>query len=321
LNECNSTWKNTIKGVPQGSILGPLVFNIFMNDIFYFTEHSSLYNYADDNTLSFANKMSNLVTETLEKESKILIEWFKNNQMQANPDKFQAIAIGKKSHNKFKSFNINNNDIPCDDHVKLLGVDIDHLLNFDLQISNLCKKAARQLNVLQRLSKYINFNTRLLIFKAFIRSNFNYCPLIWHFCSKANTDKLERLQYRALKIVFNDYISSYDSLLQQVNLTTLHLNRLRAIATQTFKCIHNLSPTYLNDLVKIKNHSFSFRYTNMLEIPTVRTTRYGEKSFRFEAARVWNSLPEDIRRVDNYKDFSRLVHTWTGSNCTCALCR
>ena len=93
-------------------------------------------------------------------------------------------------------------------------------------------KAARQLNVLQRLSKFLSVEIRLLIFKSFIQSNFNYCPLVWHFCSKANTEKLEKLQYRALRIVFNDYISSYESLLSKVNLPTLHMNRLRCIATE-----------------------------------------------------------------------------------------
>ena len=92
-----------------------------------------------------------------------------------------------------------------------------------------------------------------LIFKSFIQSNFNYCPLAWHFFSKANTEKLEKkLQYIALRIVFNDYISSYESLLSKVNLPTLHMNRLRCIATETYTCINNKSPEYLRDLVEVK---------------------------------------------------------------------
>ena len=93
------------------------------------------------------------------------------------------------------------------------------------------------------------------LFKSFIQSNFNYCPLVWHFCSKANTEKLEKLQYRALRIVFNDYISSYESLLNKVNLPTLHINRLRCIATETYKCINNMSPEYLRDLVELNKQN------------------------------------------------------------------
>ena len=90
-----------------------------------------------------------------------------------------------------------------------------HRLNV-MNISDLeiCQKVARQLNVLRRISKFQFEETRLLVFKSFIRSNFIYCPIIWHFCSKVNTEKL---QYRGLKIVYNCYVSSYEEPLTRVN--------------------------------------------------------------------------------------------------------
>ena len=185
--------------------------------------------------------------------------------------------------------------------VKLLGVELDYQLNFDPQVTNLCKKAAKQLNVLQRLSKFLNVSTRLIIFKSCIRLNFNFCPLIWHFCSKSNTEKLEKLQFRALRIVFNDYESSYDTLLKKVNSTTIHLNRLRLIASETFKCIHNLFPEYLQSLVKVKFSTYNFRYSNILETPQVRTTRYGKNSFRFELYRCGTASQRTFAQSINIK--------------------
>ena len=91
-----STWQNIYKGVPQGSILGPVLFNIFLLDIFNFVKENILYNYADDNTLSHSGPDFNGLVKSLENESEILINWFNNNKMKANPDKFQAIAIGNK---------------------------------------------------------------------------------------------------------------------------------------------------------------------------------------------------------------------------------
>lgn len=92
-----SNWADIQKGVPQGSILGPLLFNIFINDIFYFIKLGVLYNYADDNTLSYSDV--NMGT-MLVSESTILINWFKQNWMQTNPDKYQAMADGTKTYNK-----------------------------------------------------------------------------------------------------------------------------------------------------------------------------------------------------------------------------
>ena len=144
----NSCLKNIKKGVPQGSILGPTIFNIFVNDIFHFVKKSDLVNYADDNTLTFTHSDINVLKKTLEDESNILIKWFKENEMRANPDKFQGIAIGKKSIAENLSFNIGGITLKCENTVKLLGVTIDSLLNFDSHIKNVCIKSSRQINAL-----------------------------------------------------------------------------------------------------------------------------------------------------------------------------
>ena len=106
-----SSCAHIIKGVPQGSILGPLLFNVFINDIFYFIHKGTLYNYADDNTLSYCSTNFDDLVKVLQEESNILIDWFTFNCMQANPDKFQAIAIGKRTASKNLSLDISNANI------------------------------------------------------------------------------------------------------------------------------------------------------------------------------------------------------------------
>ena len=110
----------------------------------------------------------------------------------------------------------------------------------------------------------------------------------------------KKLQFRALRIVFSDYTSSYEELFNRVQSSTLHMIRLHCIAAEAYKCINNISPVYLRDLVEIKQSNYTFRYQNTAKLPTVRTVTYGRRSFRFESARVWNSLPNDIRTAESF---------------------
>ena len=119
--------------------------------------------------------------------------------------------------------------------------------------------------------------------------------MAWHFCSKANTHKMEKVQERALRFIYEDYDSTYDQLLLKAKTPSLEIKRLRSMAIECFKIIHDLSPPCLSDLVSYKNSSYNFRYSNLLEIPHVRTTTYGKKSFQYAAPILWNQLPENFR--------------------------
>jgi hypothetical protein len=315
-----SSFLDIYKGVPQGSILGPVMFNIFINDIFDFVKKGDLHNYADDNTLSYGSNSVDDVIETLEEQSAILIKWFTENHMQANPDKFQAISIGRKTHEKNLSFMLQGNKIDCEDEVKLLGVTFDFKLTFNSHVSHICKKASQQLNVLKRIGNNLSKLGKLTIYYSFILSNFNYCPLVWHFCGESNTKKLEKIQERALRFIYNDSDSSYENLLEKSQLPSLRLRRLRSMAIEVFKIINKQTPVYLHDLVTIKKSSYSFRYNNTVNIPRVNTTRYGLHSLRYGAAKLWNELPNDLREGISLNNFKNLISKWDGDGCSCSFC-
>ena len=131
LNNIQSIFKTLLSGVPQGSILGPLLFNIFINDLIGFIKKSSLYNFADDNTITAFEKDITLLKETLQNEAEIAIQWFKGNFMIVNPGKFQAMIINRfgKMENKHEMY-IDKKKIASGDSVKLLGIEIDNQLKF-----------------------------------------------------------------------------------------------------------------------------------------------------------------------------------------------
>ena len=127
--------------------------------------------------------MSDLKT-TLENESNVAITWLKQNSMLANPKKFQVLFLSRNERlMPSTELNINENTIKSSKWVKLLRVKLDNRLNFELNVSDLFKSAARQPNVLLRLKPFLTFESKKVLIESFVYSNFNYCPLVWHFTS------------------------------------------------------------------------------------------------------------------------------------------
>ena len=119
--------------------------------------------------------MSNLI-DVLEEEANTSLEWLKNNDMIANPEKFHGLLIRKdQSDTSGVDVSIQGKSIKSEDSVKLLGIKLDKTLNFDSYISDLCQKAATQLNVLKRLKSFIGFKERKVLIQSFVHWNFNYC--------------------------------------------------------------------------------------------------------------------------------------------------
>ena len=161
INNVRSRFQNVISGVPQGSIVGPTLFNCFFNYLFYFIDKASVQNFADDNSLcSFESNIKNLKL-ILESESKTVISWFQSNEMIVNPGKFQGIIIDKKKQNHNAEYiSIDQKNIKTSSSVKLLGVHIDDKLNFNLHITKMYRSAANQLHTVINLWMFLNFEKR-----------------------------------------------------------------------------------------------------------------------------------------------------------------
>ena len=113
------------------------------------------------------------------------------------------------------------------------------------------------------------------LYNPFIMSNFNYCNTIWHYCNATDILKLDKIQRRALRIIFNDFESSYDVLLKRADRPLLYVSRLRVVALETYKSLKNQNPPFLHELFIPKQNHYDMRNGGQMIQPKVRTEEYG----------------------------------------------
>ena len=242
LENTRSEWTELHKGVPQGSILGPLIFNIFLNDIFYFVSKGDLYNYADDNCISVSHKDISVLSTQLEIETQVMAKWFSDNSMKANADKFQGIVLPGSRNNANVQVSLGGVDIAFVKKIDVLGVCIDGKLNFNEHVGRICSKASAQISALQRLTGLVDYQSRKAIYTSFIASNFNYCPLVWFFTSRESINKIDKIQERALRSVLNDHTSSYNDLLLKSGFDSFRIYAVKSLMTELFKILEGMAP-------------------------------------------------------------------------------
>ena len=187
INSSFSEYSDVESGVPQGSINGPLFFNIFICDLFFDDIDIDLANYADDTTPYAYDLELDKVIESLEKNIDKLFHWFSDNFLKANPDKCHLLINTDENI----ALKIKNEAIANSSNEKLLGILFSNELDFDEHVTLLCRKASQKLIALARVVHYMNLVQRLLIMNAFIFSQFEYCPLAWMFLSRKLNNRMK----------------------------------------------------------------------------------------------------------------------------------
>ena len=194
----SSDWQDVRRGVPQGSVLGPMFFNIFINDLFLQIKTVQLNMYADDGQLYTADTDPVSLERRISREVSSANAWYEINGMIANPSKHQGMILGKTDH----QFNFSVND-----SVELFGVTIDKDLTFKQHVSSICKKVNNQFSVMTRFGKLMSTETMLRLHRAFILPHFYYCSMVCYFSRKQDSYKLVIFNKRILRFIFKDFNS------------------------------------------------------------------------------------------------------------------
>ena len=306
-----SSWTNLTQVVPQGSFLGPLLFNIYLNDLFFALKDIEVCNFADDTTPFVCDLDLNTTLKKLEENSAMALTWFETNYMKLNSDKCHLLVSGHHYEEMFVK--IGNDIIWESKSVKLLAITIDKELKFDKHVDKVCSKANRKLSVLSRMRSFLSARKRRIVFKSFIESQFKYCPLTWMFCSRKSNSKINRLHERALRIVYNDYERTYEELPSHDNSFSIHDQNIHCLATEIYKVANDLSVGDFKNLFDFKD-----KYT--LHIPSVNTELKGKNLIRYFGAVIWNAVPFNIKTATSLNAFKNRIKSWK-PECPCRLCK
>ena len=276
--------------------------------------------YADDHQLYLAFKPSSSNHETainsMNKCIKIIRSFMLTEQLKINDDKTEFLVIGTPQQlAKIQNLTVTvgNSSITSSSHAKNLGVIFDQHMTMDKHINSVSSKSFHQLIKIRQLRKYLNEKVTLSLVHSFITSSIDYCNNLFYGQPKRILRKLQRIQNSAARVITNS--KKYDHITPI--LETLHWLPVEEriefkIAVLTYKCMQNVAPSYLCDLIKPYEPSRTLRSIDqkLLIIPRTHTKTLGTKSFYFSAPTVWNSLPLEIRNSETTDIFKQNLKTY-----------
>ncbi len=310
VNGTLSTWSDVTSGVPQGSVLGPLLFVIFINDL-PDVVNCQIKIYADD-TKIYKRVNSELEAADLQQDIDAIFRWSQDWQLLFHPDKCHVLHLGRDSilHDYKMGFAPNITNLKTTQQEKDLGVTIDHQLLFDKHCENIAAAANRLVGVMKRTFTHLDRTTFNLIYKGLIRPRLEYASAVWSPAQVKDIEKIEAVQRRATKSVKGMAELSYEERLKALKLPTLVFRRRRGDMIQIYKYMHGLFDVSHEKLLPLGHNNITRGH--QLRIKKVRCRlRIRSHFFSQRAVNDWNQLPEDVVNAVSLNAFkTRLDNHW-----------
>ena len=316
VNQYKSKSRDVICGIPRGSTLDPLLFNIYINDL-PLASNSTIHLFADDTDLTLSHSNVSTLQQNINDELVNVSNWFKVNKLLINFNKTEYMVVTTKQNKPELKVSIDNNPIKQSHHIKYLCVLIDDNLNWKQQIKEQCSKVARGSWALNQLKHFVDEQTLRSVYHCLIYSHLQYCISSWGTASKSTLAPLFILQKRSIRLLTESgYREHTNPLFYRAK--CLKLKDIYSLETAKLMYkIHNNVLSFANSdkFNLIKNcytHKTRLSHKNNFFLPRTRT-RLEQKSLSFAGIKIWNEIPSSIKEVSFYR-FKKAVKAHFLSN-------
>ena len=307
----------TVKqGVPQGSILGPVLFLLFVNDMPLHVQKSTIDVYADDTTLSSSSNWKTIqsLNQALSLDLCKVERWASENKMYMNMQKTKALLVtGKRLRKRIVQdsgkleVKTDNAEIVNVENHKLLGMIIDEDLTYEAHVDGLCNKLSKRLGLLRHISPYLKKNQRIIYFNAIIKPLMMYASQVWTLCNKEALERVLRMQKRAARIILEAQRTSRTvTLFNNLSWIPFYNEAYIKRCELAYKRINVTLPNYLNTSLRKNSdvHQRTTRNCNLnLLCPLHKNISEGGRTFAVRTVKDWNNLPRSLKTSKSLKSF------------------
>ena len=261
-------------------------------------EETKVCNCSDDTTISVYGPEIETVLNHLERDALEITEWFPNNFMTLNEGRCQLMLFGAQQDTEI-TIEMGEACIMESKKQSPLGITLDQSFSFTTHLKTLCRKANQKLYAFARISCYIDTRKLKQLMRAFILSQFNYCPLVWMFCDRTLKHKVNPVYERALHNAYKDCKNDFGFLLGQSNLTSVHVaQELQLLKTEIFKTKFDQNPPSMKDIFMERSITYNLRLGKDTQLPKVPTTSFGVETLMYLGNKLWMDLPHNLIQSD-----------------------